>query len=132
MRHYLLLSFVISIATLTVSCKSPVQETTEIVRQSLARIAKDPDSIKVRNLVLYKDGTICGEVNGKNSYGAYTGYQNFTGKWDSQTKTFTVKRVGALEPHEQILLELGEKQGKSAKQILPHHFCGGEIEWRAD
>lgn len=40
---------------------------------------KDPDSVKFRDLYLANKGlpTLCGEVNAKNSYGAYTGYKGF-------------------------------------------------------
>jgi len=44
---------------------------------------KDPDSAKFRNVGVYKaakgDGelSVCGEVNAKNSYGAYVGYRSF-------------------------------------------------------
>lgn len=41
---------------------------------------KDPDSAKFRNLrfVKYNEKTVvCGEVNAKNSYGGYVGFENF-------------------------------------------------------
>ena len=48
-----------------------------------ARIAtaaelKDPDSAKFRNLLAYPDRKlVCGQVNGKNSFGAYSGFTDF-------------------------------------------------------
>lgn len=40
---------------------------------------KDPDSAKFRNLFISDKGvtTLCGEVNAKNSYGAYVGFRRF-------------------------------------------------------
>ena len=44
---------------------------------------KDPGSAQYRNVGLYKSTTgkggdiVCGEVNAKNSYGAYVGFQRF-------------------------------------------------------
>lgn len=44
---------------------------------------KDPESAKFRNLGIYRSKTgkpepyVCGEVNAKNSYGAYVGYKRF-------------------------------------------------------
>ncbi|MEQ3679233.1 hypothetical protein [Pseudophaeobacter sp.] len=57
------------------------------IKQTAARGLKDPDSAKFRNIRKlknsYSDGTaatlVCGEVNAKNSYGAYVGYMNFRG-----------------------------------------------------
>jgi hypothetical protein len=48
---------------------------------------KDPDSATFRNLTtspVEEDGDqlVCGELNAKNSYGAYTGYQRFSVKKD--------------------------------------------------
>lgn len=51
----------------------------EAVR-SVKKQLKDPDSAKIQNVRLVKYGAskvICGEVNGKNSFGAYTGYKPF-------------------------------------------------------
>ncbi len=53
-----------------------------------AGILKDPESARFRNLRVssYEKGAvICGEVNGKNSYGGYTGYQPFVASMDAAT-----------------------------------------------
>ena len=53
-------------------------------KQAVLQQLKDPDSAQFRDVftspVLNKDGAplaICGEVNAKNSYGGYTGFQKF-------------------------------------------------------
>ena len=50
------------------------------VKSSVTANFKDPDSAKFRNVKVLVDGdsrTVCGEVNAKNSYGAYVGYTKF-------------------------------------------------------
>lgn len=50
-------------------------------KRQLVRNFKDPDSAKYRNIRTYRTGMgdeiVCGEVNGKNSFGAYVGYKPF-------------------------------------------------------
>ena len=66
----------------------PVQELTNTMREKfLSRIAdkfKDPESVKFRDIQFLRGRwtdahvfTVCGALNAKNSYGAFTGYQNF-------------------------------------------------------
>lgn len=52
----------------------------EQAKQALAGGLKDPASAQFRNvrLVSYNNGAVvCGEVNGKNSYGGYVGFKPF-------------------------------------------------------
>lgn len=53
-------------------------------KRSLASGFKDPDSAQFRDLFISGDAmpVLCGEVNAKNSYGAYVGFRRFyaTGK----------------------------------------------------
>ncbi len=54
-------------------------------RKSVVINFKDPDSAKFRNEVIYHNSSlttshhvgVCGEVNSKNSYGAYTGFERY-------------------------------------------------------
>ncbi|MBQ4854060.1 hypothetical protein IMW82_05180 [Rhodanobacter sp. B2A1Ga4] len=46
---------------------------------------KDPDSVKLKNVRISKDN-VCGEVNAKNSYGAYVGYTTFYGMYFAKDK----------------------------------------------
>lgn len=45
----------------------------------LKRMLKDPDSVQFRELFIADKAmqTLCGEVNGRNSYGGYVGYRRF-------------------------------------------------------
>jgi K+-transporting ATPase A subunit len=38
---------------------------------------KDADSANIKDVRIAKDGTTCGQVNAKNSYGAYGGFEPF-------------------------------------------------------
>ncbi len=45
-------------------------------RAYIANTLKDPESTQFRNEV-FKDNVLCGELNSKNSYGAYVGFKKF-------------------------------------------------------
>lgn len=57
-------------------------------KAEVSRTFKDPSSAQWRNLYMAKGGMtlLCGEVNAKNSYGAYTGFKRFYSNGES---TFT-------------------------------------------
>lgn len=52
-------------------------------KSAVSRDFKDPEAAKFRNVGIYKSTTgkggvsVCGEVNAKNSFGAYVGYKRF-------------------------------------------------------
>lgn len=48
-----------------------------IARENAKGRLKDPDSAQFRNQFVGKKGVPCGEVNSKNSFGGFTGYQRF-------------------------------------------------------
>ena len=51
----------------------------EAAKEAAAYDLLDPDSAKFRNVVEVEDGVaVCGEINGKNAYNAYTGYKPFS------------------------------------------------------
>ena len=64
------------------------QQVVEKGKKAIADTLKDPASAQFRNvrLVQYLDGVvICGEINGKNSYGGYVGFRDFVGETNSGT-----------------------------------------------
>lgn len=64
------------------------QQVIEKGKKAIADTLKDPASAQFRNvrLVQYLDGVvICGEINGKNSYGGYVGFKDFVGGTNSGT-----------------------------------------------
>lgn len=58
-------------------------EEQQAVIKHIQNKARDSDSVKVRDLQVAPDGKgnllVCGEVNGKNGYGGFTGFQTFYG-----------------------------------------------------
>lgn len=65
---------VVLLSGLTAGCKSELKDAQKLVASKL----KDPGSAQFRNVRKGTYGRICGEVNGKNSYGGYTGFSNFS------------------------------------------------------
>lgn len=64
------------------------EEAIEITKKSMADSLKDPEGARFRNLRIkdFEGGAVvCGEINGKNSYGAYVGYQRFVASHKSGT-----------------------------------------------
>ena len=49
----------------------------EGIKSAMDDRLKDTESAKLKDVRIAKDGTICGLVNAKNSYGAYVGYEPF-------------------------------------------------------
>ncbi len=48
-------------------------------KQTLQSRLRDVDSAKFRNLTMKQKNTVCGQVNAKNGFGAYTGWKDFIG-----------------------------------------------------
>lgn len=73
----LLLFFVIS----TTSAQEHMEtNVVKAAKEAISRDMKDPNSAQFRDIKQYKNGSfdvVCGEVNAKNSYGAYTGFRPF-------------------------------------------------------
>ena len=59
------------------------EERLRAYEKAMAQELNDPDAARYRGtyVVRHSNGSLflCGEVNGKNLYGAYTGYQSFAG-----------------------------------------------------
>lgn len=51
-----------------------------VARQVLKHRLNDVDSAKFDGVYRFNSGVVCGKVNAKNGYGAYTGYRRFIGK----------------------------------------------------
>lgn len=70
--------------TAATSEKAGILTAVDRFKTSLTARFKDPSSAQFRNVVAYgftkpyfKLSYLCGEVNGKNSYGAYNGFKRF-------------------------------------------------------
>lgn len=89
-------------AVMLIGCKPSISKEDK-VKEAVAERLRDPDSAQFRNI---KSGerrgmfNVCGEVNGKNAYGAYAGYERFVASNDgkaiyleSQWPTFEVRWI---------------------------------------
>ncbi|EPG3568327.1 hypothetical protein ON011_003261 [Providencia rettgeri] len=67
-----------------VGCKPTDEDVANSAKEQINRYLKDPTSSLFRDVVVYRDGDdtayVCGDVNAKNEYGAYTGFESFMGK----------------------------------------------------
>jgi|GEM_PF-3496609 len=57
---------------------------------------RDPDSAEFRETRFYSGGSVpvvCGEVNSRNGFGGYTGYQRFIASGDNQSIAFVASDV---------------------------------------
>lgn len=66
----------------------------------------DPDSLKYRNIrTFYENGEfkVCGEVNAKNSFGAYTGFHGFYGDVDKNGKAYAIAYESYDNPNTRII-----------------------------
>src|SRR5437868_5054812 len=52
----------------------------ESAHKAVAYQLMDPDSARFRNDRELADGSICGQVNGKNLYGAYSGFNHYAAR----------------------------------------------------
>ena len=50
---------------------------TEDIKIEFGTFLGDPESLQLRNLIFYGDGTVCGEYNSKNKMGGYAGFMGF-------------------------------------------------------
>jgi len=94
------------------------QQVIEKGKKAIADTLKDPASTQFRNvrLVQYLDGAvICGELNGKNSYGGYVGFRDFVGG----TNTGTMRDIDADYPAITAAANTGIDTACSGKPYIP-------------
>jgi hypothetical protein len=65
-------------ALVLAGCTPADQKAADVVKAQVASQMKDPESSKFTNLKV-RLATLCGEVNWKNSFGAYAGAEKFRG-----------------------------------------------------
>lgn len=114
------IKIVLAICCVIITGCEKTEETSriEMVKQEVAGRMKDPDSAKFRNLHYgyenlsgarkKSESVLCGEANGKNSFGGYVGYKNFIF-------------------HEGKLLFASGELGDKEKEILAGHFFNASI-----
>ena len=75
------------------------------LRAHVVQQLRDPDSVQFRAEKLTRAGWLCGELNGKNAYGAYTGFKRFVslGEYDAWVEGSGYAGKPGGQPTAQIL-----------------------------
>lgn len=89
-----------------ISWKGVAQRRAHAVQQ-----LRDPDSVQFRAEKLTSAGWLCGELNGKNAYGAYTGFKRFVslGEYDAWIEGSGYAGKPGAQPTAQILAGMDAK-----------------------
>jgi hypothetical protein len=82
-------------ALLLSGCASADQKEADAVKATVAAKMKDPDSAKFSGLK-FRLATLCGEVNSKNSFGAYAGAERFHGVEGAISLRSEAQRLDAM------------------------------------
>lgn len=95
-----------------------VSADTDVVKRFVARSLKDPYSAVFGEIVASMSDkgvvSVCGTVNGKNSYGAYIGQTPFVGVLATNTsgqRVFAVSGIGGTAEESLIVRTLCQRQG---------------------
>ncbi|MCC4295856.1 hypothetical protein [Brevundimonas aurantiaca] len=78
------------------------QQRIEAAQKRVASELRDPAGAEFRNSRI-KDGWVCGEVNGKNAYGGYAGFQRFVVGPDSVSLEEITKDDAAARQYFEVL-----------------------------
>jgi hypothetical protein len=82
-----ILVVLLAVTTLSACQPTPVDHANKLVKPAL----KDPDSAQFRGVFVSGNKLfwhVCGEVNSKNSFGGYTGFQRFMVDGDGKLVSF--------------------------------------------
>lgn len=88
----------VAIVLLT-ACTSEEQREADAVKKIAAQDMKDPSSAQFRNLKI-RLASLCGEINAKNSFGAYTGFKRFKGNTGAVIHETKIEEGAALPQSE--------------------------------
>ena len=85
--------------------KSEMETFVARAKQEATRSFLDPESGKFRNLYVTQNKSglsLCGEINGKNSYGGYVGYRRFIQHFDTSKKTYEKVSTEPASPKDEM------------------------------
>ena len=85
--------------------KSEMETFITRAKQEATRSFLDPESAKFRNLYVTKDKSglsLCGEINGKNSFGGYAGYRRFIQHFDTSNNTYEKVSTEPASPKDEM------------------------------
>lgn len=107
-----LAAVVLVVAGTAFTIKQPAEfKLVEQRRAHAVQQMRDPESVQFRAERLTGDGWLCGEMNGKNAYGAYTGFKRFMamGEYDAWIDGSGYAGKPDSQPTAQILAEMDAK-----------------------
>lgn len=117
-----------------------VEQAVGEAQKAVANALKDPNAAQFRNvrLVGYLDGSvICGEVNGKNSYGGYIGFSPFVAStnavqlYDLDNKYPDIQSASNAGINEACSSTPRPRVGQSLVGVRPSSYEPGKFQWPA-
>ncbi|RTO99733.1 hypothetical protein [Enterobacter hormaechei] len=111
-----------------VGCKPDSEKAITLAKKEIADSIRDPDSAKFRHLRFIQkeettegsvNGFVCGQINGKNGFGAYEGYSPFfieihmksKGIFSTAVKYSVFDKMISTNPDDQTSLSIREHCG---------------------
>ncbi|SXB50456.1 Uncharacterised protein [Klebsiella pneumoniae] len=122
MKRALLLIAIIALA----GCKPSADKAIELAKREIAADTRDPDSSKFRYVRFIKKqdtqdgaiaGYVCGQINGKNAFGAYSGFTPFMLEIKMKSKGIFSNSVTYSVYDKQIFTEFGRSTPYSYSSI---------------
>ncbi|MEX6155976.1 hypothetical protein AB6G46_23970 [Providencia hangzhouensis] len=129
-----------------VGCKPTDEDIANSTKEQINRSLKDPTSSLFRDVVVYRDGDdtayVCGDVNAKNEYNAYTGFKPFSSKVvigdgkltpivgyeDNATLATIICETKDIEKSKDILKEREKNAAVKAKNVEFQKVLEDELE----
>lgn len=81
---------VLMVCGLLSACSSRESAAIERVESEIAQRMLDPSSAQFKDVRLKRPGLVCGEVNGRNRFGGFTGFKVFVAKVKQDKVDFTI------------------------------------------
>lgn len=118
----------IAMVTILPGCKPSEEKAIELAKKEVAIDMKDPDSTKFRNVIYTKkdekedgsmSGVVCGEVNSKNSFGAYSGFSPFVVVVTMKSKGVFSSGVNYSIPVKHVYQDPADANGGVYRELCP-------------
>lgn len=110
------------------ACKPGEEKAINLAQNAVSHDMKDPDSTKFRNVIYAKkdekedgsvSGVVCGEVNSKNSFGAYPGFSPFVVVVTMESKGVFSSGVNYSIPVKHVYQDPADANGGVYRELCP-------------
>lgn len=86
----------------------------EVIRNGVAQQLKDPSSAQFQNVSINDNNGMCGEINGKNAFGAYVGFDKFYAfLTEKDSKVYVIRQYENPESYTEHCDEHGKARSLS-------------------